>query len=256
MRSSRGEGTLVAMETVDEAISAMDVLLDRAMDTSDPRGYFTCVYRAVTIRVRDGIRAGEFDDCARMERFDVAFARLYLDAVEGHAAGRPVPESWRVVFEAPDAALGLQHVLAGMNAHINLDLGVAAAQVQQGDGIIALRDDFERLNDVLATMIDRMQAALQHTAPWTVTADRWAGQLDELVSGWSIEYARGRAWSFAEQLAAAGLEHDRLVRERDLKVAALGSRILDPPLPLRWLTDWAARGERLDLAAVARSLLS
>ncbi len=244
------------METIDEAISAMDALLDRAMDTSDPRGYFTCVYRAVTVRVRDGIRAGEFEDCARMERFDVAFARLYLDAVDGHAAGRPVPESWRVVFEAPDSALAVQHVLAGMNAHINLDLGVAAAHIQQGDGVTLLRDDFERLNDVLAAMIDRMQAALHHTAPWAMTADRWAGQLDELLSGWSIEYARGRAWSFAEQLAAAGPDRDRLVRERDLKVAALGSRILNPPLAARWVTEWAARGERFDLAAVARSLLS
>ncbi|MCA1781678.1 MAG: DUF5995 family protein [Intrasporangiaceae bacterium] len=113
------------METIDEAIAAMDGLIDRALDTGDPRGYFTCVYRSVTARVRDGIRAGEFDDCERMERFDVAFARLYLDAAEGFDAGTEISQSWRVVFEAPPTALALQHVMVGMNAHINLDLGLA-----------------------------------------------------------------------------------------------------------------------------------
>ena len=40
------------METIEEAIEAMDGLIDRALDTGDHRGYFTCVYRSVTARVR------------------------------------------------------------------------------------------------------------------------------------------------------------------------------------------------------------
>lgn len=242
------------MDTIDEAIAAMDALLDRALDEGDPRGYFTCVYRAVTARVRDGIRAGEFDDCERMERFDVEFARLYLDAAAGFAAGRPVSQSWQVVFEAPSSAMALQHVLAGMNAHINLDLGVAAAHVQQGHEVAHLQADFERLNDVLAAMIDRMQEALTHTAPWTATADRLAGRVDELVCGWSIEYARTRAWTFAERLALAGPDLERCVAERDAKVAALGRRILNPPAPVKWATAWMADLERPDLDAVIRHL--
>jgi hypothetical protein len=244
------------METIDEAIAAMDGLIDRAVETADPRGYFTCVYRSVTARVRDGIRAGEFDDCARMERFDVAFAQLYLEAADGFDAGREISRSWRVVFEAPPTALALQHVMAGMNAHINLDLGLAAAQVQRGLPVAELQADFERLNDVLAAMIDRMQEALTHTAPWTAFADQWAGRLDELVSGWSIEYARGRAWAFAEQLALAEeREYPALVATRDARVASLGARIVDPPLPARWFTGWAARQERADLRAVMDALL-
>ncbi|MBE7324073.1 hypothetical protein IEQ44_05365 [Nocardioides sp. Y6] len=242
------------METIDEAIAAMDALLDRALDEGDPRGYFTCVYRSVTARVRDGIRAGEFDDCERMERFDVEFARLYLDAAAGFAAGRPISQSWQVVFEAPPSALALQHVMAGMNAHINLDLGVAAARVQQGAEVAHLQADFERLNDVLAMMIDRMQDALSHTAPWTAVADRLAGRMDELVSGWSIEYARARAWAFAERLATAGPDLESLVADRDARVAALGRRILHPPAPVQWVTGWMADRERSDLLAVIGAL--
>lgn len=106
-------------------------------------------------------------------------------------------------------------------------------------------------------MIDRMQEALTHTAPWTSVADQWAGRVDELVSGWSIEYARGRAWAFAEQLALADgrQEHDALVAARDARVAAIGARILDPPLPLRWLTGMGATRERADLRSVMDVLL-
>ncbi|MGA8046878.1 MAG: DUF5995 family protein [Dermatophilaceae bacterium] len=244
------------MDTIDDAIAAMDRRIDRALDTGDPRGYFTCVYRSVTARVRDGIRAAEFEDCERMERFDVAFARLYLDAADGFETGGQVSESWRVVFEAPPSALAVQHVTAGMNAHINLDLGIAAASVQQGADVGELRDDFERLNDVLGAMIDRMQDALTHTAPWTAVVDGWGGRIDELVSGWSIEYARGRAWAFAEQLALAGDDQRHgLVTARDARVAALGGRILNPPLPLHWLTALVAPREKADLRAVVDALV-
>lgn len=244
------------MDTIDEAIAAMDRRIDRALDEGDPRGFFTCVYRSVTARVRDGIRAGEFDDGKRMERFDVAFARLYLDAADGFETGGQISQSWRVVFEAPPSALAIQHVMAGMNAHINLDLGIAAASVQEAATVTELRDDFERLNDVLAAMIDRMQDALTHTAPWTAVVDGWSGRLDELVSGWSIEYARGRAWTFAEQLALAGDDGRRgLVTARDERVAALGGRILNPPLPLQWLTALVAPKERADLRAVVSALM-
>lgn len=243
------------MESIDEAIAAMDRRIDRALDTGDPRGYFTCVYRSVTARVRDGIRAGEFDDCVRMERFDVAFARLYLDAADGFESGHEISRSWRVVFEAPPSALALQHVMAGMNAHINLDLGLAAAQVQRGLPVTELQADFERLNDVLAAMIDRMQEALSHTSAWTAAADQWAGRVDELVSGWSIEYARARAWSFAERIAALeGSQYEAAVAARDASVASLGGRILDPPVPLSWVADWAARHERHDLRSVVEEL--
>ena len=84
--------------TIDDALGALDRLLDRAAEENDPIGYFTAVYRAVTARIRDGVRAGEFDDAERMERFDVVFAQAFLDAAEDHRARRPTSRSWRVAL--------------------------------------------------------------------------------------------------------------------------------------------------------------
>lgn len=241
-------------ETIHEAIAAMDRRLERAAETDDPRGYFTCVYRAVTARVRDGIAAGDFDDPGRMERFDVTFANLYLDAAAAHDRGRACSASWRTAFDAAGRPLlVLQHVLLGMNAHINLDLGVAAAATVPAARIGELEHDFERINDVLVAMVDTMQDALAEASPWTRTLDRLGGRVDEAVTAHGLRLARARAWDFAQVLADAE-DRARVVAERDARVAAYAEAIVRPRATTRALLAAARRRERADVAGVAAAL--
>ena len=89
------------------------------------------MYRRVTAEVKRRIEAGEFDDGPRMERFDVLFARRYLDAWAQHERGEVPTGVWALAFAAGERwrPVVLQHLLLGMNAHINLDLGIVAAVV-------------------------------------------------------------------------------------------------------------------------------
>ena len=57
----------------------------------DQRRYFHATYQRTTIAVADRIRAGGFDDPGWVERWDIAFADLYLDALEDGLAGRRPP---------------------------------------------------------------------------------------------------------------------------------------------------------------------
>ena len=95
----------------------------------------------------------------------------------------------------------LQHLLLGMNAHINLDLAVAAADLAPGAGIAAVRADFDAVNDVLAELVDGCQAALGEVSPWLGLADRIAGSGDETMIRFSLVAARRQAWSAAVRLA-------------------------------------------------------
>lgn len=108
------------------------------------------------------------------------FALRYLDAFSAFVDGRAVPASWSCSFEADrdHELLVVQHVLLGMNAHINLDLGVAAAEVAPGPAIAGLRGDFDRVNELLARMIDRVELALGVTSP----ALRIAGRLPAIAT--------------------------------------------------------------------------
>jgi hypothetical protein len=246
------------IETIDAAIAAMDHEVDRCIDCGDAGGYFTIVYRAVTERVRAGIVAGEFADGEQMERFDVLFARRYLDALDRWRSGtHEVPQSWRVAFEtARDGrCLVTQHLLLGINAHINLDLGVAAAAAAPPGEVGALRDDFETINDVLAELVDRMQGSLATVSPWTRYVDIAGLRFDEALVTFSLRRARADAWDFASALSAAAPDQRlALEAQRDAEVAALGGRIARPGRPLRWLVGAAQRRERHDLHGVIAGL--
>ncbi len=246
------------IDSIDAAIAAMDSEVDRCLDCGDASGYFTIVYRAVTERVRDGIAAGDFADGEQMERFDVLFARRYLDARDAWSSGSgEVPESWRLAFDTAQdrRCLVAQHLLLGINAHINLDLGVAAAAAAPPGGVDALRDDFETINDVLAELVDRMQASLAAVSPWTRWVDIAGLRFDEAVVTFSLRRARADAWDFATALSAASPdERRRIEAQRDAEVASLGARIARPGLPMRWLVGAAQRREHHDLSSVIAGL--
>ena len=87
------------------------------------------LYRWTTQNVGRGVDTGRFEAPAERVRLDVHFANLYFDAVDAWATDAEMPGAWAPLFERgddPDIA-PLRFALAGMHAHINRDLAVAAA---------------------------------------------------------------------------------------------------------------------------------
>ena len=100
----------------------------------------------MTAAIARGLTEGLFDDAERLDRFDAVFAGRYLTALEAWRDGRDPGRSWRLAFRAAEDTdlVVVQQVVLGINAHINLDLAVAAAQTSPGDEITGLKNDFER----------------------------------------------------------------------------------------------------------------
>lgn len=123
----------------------------------------------------------------------------------------------------------LQHLLVGINAHINLDLGIAAARCSPGDDLPALRRDYDRVNAILASMIASVQADLQQVSPWLGWLDRVGARNQSELIRFSIVAARAGAWDFATALAATDEDHwDAAITTRDRRVAEIGRRVLHP----------------------------
>src|SRR5688572_33106451 len=119
-------------DTIDGVLGRLNGLLDEAIRHGRRIGYFVALYERVTSNVRHALIAGNvFDDGPRMERLDVVFANRFIQAWEQHVAGQKPTDSWAVAFQRLEdpGQLVIQHMLHGMNAHINLDLGIAAATV-------------------------------------------------------------------------------------------------------------------------------
>ena len=71
---------LQQIQTIDEVISALEIIITDSEQNNDPAGYFAALYKKVAIRVKEGIASGYFDDGPRMEQLDVVFAKRYLHA--------------------------------------------------------------------------------------------------------------------------------------------------------------------------------
>jgi hypothetical protein len=223
------------VQTIDDVLSALDAILAQSRRQPSRLGYFAALYRRVTAAVKQGIAAGRFEDGPRMEAFDVIFARRYLDAYTQFQAGQTPARSWQVAFQGASdpVPLVVQQLLAGMNAHINLDLGIAAAEVAPGPKLAALQPDFNAINGVLAEQVGAVQQDLAEVSPMLGLLDRIGQRTDTRLINFSLVKARDCAWATAQRVnATAPAQLGTTIAVLDAGVEILGRLILHPLPPV------------------------
>jgi hypothetical protein len=219
------------IDTIEEVLEALDAIIARALEEGSRVGYFAAVYRVVTAKVAEGIATGFFDDGERMQRLDVTCADRYLSALSRYQSGGMATRSWELALQATAASrpIIIQHLLVGINAHINLDLGIAAAGTAPGHALPGLRRDFDRINEIIASLITRVEHDIAEVSPWIGLLDRIGGRHDEVIVRFSIEVAPTEAWRFAVELAPLARDDwAGPIGARDARVAHLARRVLKP----------------------------
>lgn len=117
-----------------------------------------------------------------------------------------------------------------MNAHINLDLAVAAAEVAPGPAIATLQNDFQEINQILFEQVDSVQAAIASVSPLMWMLDTVGGRHEERLVEFSLAKARDAAWMQAQFLAPMdAAERDVAIGAVDMGVTVIGAGVLDPP---------------------------
>ncbi len=227
-------------KTIDAIIQQLEQLIDGCANAKDRIGFFASLYYKVTVRVRDAIQKGEFEDNVRMEQFDVAFANRYLTAVQQWRDKEHPTGPWQVAFDASkkSSRLVLQHLLLGMNAHINLDLGIAAVQASGNNPIVNIRKDFNSINDILGSMTFEVLQEINRISPLLSLFGLHASN-DTILIQFSITNARDGAWSFAEDLSSKkGAEAHACIQARANTIQTLATSLVQPPgLAIR-ITLW------------------
>ncbi len=230
------------INSIDEVIDQLDTIIHDCIKNENPLGYFPALYKRVTIAVRDGIANGDFEDNERMEKLDILFASRYLDAYRAFNEGSSLTHSWEAAFSAQSPKLiTLQHLLLGMNAHISLDLGIAAAEAA-GKSPLSLKTDFHSINKVLESLINDTQQRLTRIFRPLAIVDRLLGPIDEQLSIFSIAYARDKAWTQTLELSLATPEQQvEMIAARDRSVSKFSTYINRPPKRLIRLILFAIR---------------
>ncbi len=217
--------------TIDEVIFQLEQIISYCESNNSAAGYFAVLYHKVTCRVKECIANKDFEDAIRMEKLHVAFATRYLNAYYLWLDNKEISLSWKIAFDAFESkkTLVIQHLLLGMNAHINLDLGVATGLIMQGILLEGIHNDFNTINAILASMIDNIEDCLTTINPLMKLLNLKIYKYDEMLVGFSISTARDGAWSFAEDLSnKKDTDYESCVNTRDQRIAQLGNSIANP----------------------------
>lgn len=246
---------LAGARSIDEVIARLDAIIDESTRANSRLAYFATLYREMTVAIKVCIGRGAFQDGARMEALDVSFANRYLAAYDAHRAGRPTTGAWAIAFQAAESRslMILQHLLLGINAHINLDLGVSAGLLCPGAAILDLRDDFDQINVVIESLVDDVQGEINQVSPLMRAIDWLGGKHDERLAVATVQVARAGAWDLATRLAPLSADrHDHWVQRRDAVVYKMGQRICQPGLLLGGLSRMVRVFESNEIGRVVR----
>lgn len=189
-------------------LAEMDEALGRLPDRLRHHAAFLQTYYRTTRAVGKAILNGTFEDPVWVERWDIAFANLYLEALDAEVDRRGrVSRPWQLAFSAPACLHPLHHVLLGINAHVNYDLPQALLAVIGSEEFADARvmdrrrRDHERLDAVLASRVRAEDQQLSVAGKALV--DRLLTPVNRTAAKTLLREARQKVWQNTVELNSA-----------------------------------------------------
>ncbi|MBS1747405.1 MAG: hypothetical protein JST21_14650 [Bacteroidetes bacterium] len=242
------------IQKIEDVINRLSQIIEDCKINKNKAGYFAALYKRMTVAVQENINKNSFDDGARMEKLDVVFALRYLDAYDAYFNHQTCTQSWQMAFDAcaDEGLIVLQHLMLGVNTHINLDLAIATAEIAPGNSIDALHNDFNHINDLIGSLMDDIEAGLCKVwLPMRILLNAAGGKQDAVLN-FSINKAREASWLSAVLLANMDTTQQPVyIENADTLVYNIGTKIKSPG----WSTEILLKGIRLtEYDDVARTI--
>ena len=248
------------LNSIDGVISELKQLIGWTSTQPSRIGYFASLYLRVTNTILSRIGKGYFDDDARMELLDAAFASRYLSAVQQFRSQDPaLPEAWAVALNATNQEnlIIVQHLLLSMNPHINIDLAIAAAKTCPGNSIRSLRGDFNRINAVLASVVPTVISEIDALSPYLHLLADLAQDGETSIIDFNLVAARDASWAMAQKLAyLSSAEQEEVVTGGNVPIAALSQAIMSPGFIVSEVLNTIRSAEVKDIVQIINALNS
>lgn len=247
------------MKTIEEVLAKLDEMIFWSQKNNSPMGYFACTYRIMTAQVLKNIQQKKFEDNARMTKLDLAFASRYLEAWDLYKKGEKCTNAWYLAFEAAKnpKLLMLQHLFLGISAHINLDLGIAAASVMPYRKVTPLQKDFNKVNGVITEINQRVQEALGKICYPIELIDAISSGKDNIMLDFAISKARETSWTTAVITSnTPKFLQPSVINLVDYAAAKVASQILNPKLLTPALLSALKKCESAEVSANIKILAS
>lgn len=186
-----------------EALESLKALVAQYSETRDRKGYFAAFLSRCVLRVRDAVAAGEFAQGSRVERVCTNAVQRYLESSAiFQQGGRPI-SSWDYCLQSSrDTWLVVaQHILLGLNAHMNLDVGVAVASACPPEELAEFRADFDQMCNTKRIILEEVWTELGQLWPAFGTAAPVLRGAGPTLIRFRLPRAQEQAWCLAEELS-------------------------------------------------------
>ncbi len=234
----------------------MAAYLSQWEQAGDRRLIFLACYRMMTQNMLAALTSGRFYDRDWVARLTHRFAEYYFVALDAYESGAAqVPKVWHHAHEQTRSAAisTVQHLLLGINAHINYDLVFTLLdllkpeweQLSAAQRRLRYRDHCE-VNVIIAETLDSVQdTVVERYTPWFNLVDTLCGPLDEWLTLRLIRNWRADVWRQATVLINThdGAEYTRICQHVEAAALQRATLVTDGSAlashvfgyPLRWL---------------------
>jgi len=208
------------------ALAQMQSYLDQWEPLSDRRAIFLLCYARMTRNTMASLDNGIFHDPHWVESLLERFAEYYFIAVKAYETDpQSTPAVWRQTFRATSdpRTRAVQHLMLGVNAHINYDLVLALIDMLDPEWQafpqkqrLQRYADHCQINQIIAGTIDEVQdEVLERYSPAMDLIDRAFGRLDELIIARLLSGWRDQVWKQVMRWVgiSSAEERDNFLRE-------------------------------------------
>jgi hypothetical protein len=213
-------------------LQRMTTLVDQWEAAHDRRAIFLGCYRLMTRNMLDAIEAGRFHDGLWVSQLLGRFANYYFAALDRFEQDESnTPPVWKLAFEATrdEDVMTLQHLLLGVNAHINFDLVFSLCDLLQTEWAEATpkqreqrHADHELVNRIIGETTDVVQdQVVEQFSPWTDWLDKLLGPMDEWLTSRLISHWREDVWETAVRYLEAADADTRAELHQQIEQSAL-----------------------------------
>jgi hypothetical protein len=213
-------------------VKRMTTLVDQWEAARDRRAIFLGCYRLMTLNMLDAIDAGRFHDGVWVSDLLQHFTDYYFNALALYEQSDvATPPVWQLAHDATrdEAVTTLQHLLLGVNAHINFDLVftlVDQLTPEWADLSLERREqrhaDHELVNRIIGETVDAVQdEVIDRHSPWFEFVDKMLGPVDEWLTSHLIAHWREEVWSHAVRYLELTSPEERADLHRQIEHRAL-----------------------------------
>jgi len=191
----------------------MEALIRGWEASADRRAIFLRCYLLMTRNMLAAVDAGAFTDCHWVHALLHRFADYYFEALSAYEHDvNGAPPVWRRVHDVAgrDEAQIVQHLLLGVNAHINYDLVLTLVEMLEPEWAqLNARQRADRyadhchVNQIIGATIDAVQDdVIESVAPEMDLVDTLLGPVDEWLISRLITRWRDEVWEHALEMLA------------------------------------------------------